>query len=439
MASPLLKKNRQQTLLSGQNTHLGDPSLYQSDSYTGRDKLKSNKTFTEWLLSPSLYPSDERILSGKLVARRSSEFKGCFYSLETSRATYTFFCPSDAALKRSWPRLKALWGDFSRRYPGRVQGVRFLRTVAELPIWLDDDPIELRVNTPVRHRGEIACLVERRIINRLGIEQLAERGFYADEVIALSELVDLQQPTGLNYRHSSMLRPMVCDVPSELLPYELLIKEVSRGIEFELGNLTCGDIELLTYEGGTLAWGLKSESTREGLLSTLRQSFGPGLIESLSQSTKKSISQLAFSLISSKLTDSADADNATIGLKLRQAVKDLIIGPRLTNAAIVVIDPDSSLSNELAKIFETQVVSDYKDVKINNFVATYGSVSVVHLEQTNVAPKVVQALKSQGIRVLTVQKCSDSKAGIIEVSPRQSLADQAIDVLRGISNSLGND
>lgn len=434
MASPLLKKNRQQSALSAGSKHLGEESPYQSDSYTGREKLRSNKTFTEWLLSPSLYPSDERILSGKLIARRSAEFKGCFYSLETSRATYTFFCPSDAALKRSWPRLKALWGDFSKRYPGRVLGVRFLRTVGDLPIWLDDEAIKLRVNTPVRHRGEIACLVERRVLNRVGIEQLAERGFYADELIALSELVDLQHSAIPSYEYSSLPSPVVCDVSSDLLPYELLLNEVSRGLELESSKLTCEDLELLTYEGGTLAWGLKSETTREELLFALRISFGSGFIERLSEVTKNSISQLAFSLLSYRRRDPVDS-----GVNLRHAVKDLIVGPRITNAALVVIDDQSGLSQELARIFETQVISDYKDVEIADFSPTYGAVAVVHLKHTSIAPKVVQTLKSQGVRVLTVQKGSDSKAGLIDISPRQSIADQAIEVLRAVSNILVND
>jgi hypothetical protein len=430
VSSPLLKKIKQNTLQEELDQSALE-SLYQTENFTGREKLKSNKSFTEWLLSPSLYPSDERILSHKLIARRSSDFKGSFYSLETSRATYTFFCPSDAALKLSWPRLKALWSDFSKRYPGRVLGVRFLRTVGELPIWLDDEAVQLRVNTPVRQRGEIACLIERRIVNRVGIETLSERGFYQDEMAALAELVDLQQSAHLNYQYSAVTEPVVCDVSSELLPYELLLKEVTKGIEFEPTKISCKDLELLTYEGGTLAWGIKSESSREEILCALRKTFGASFVEHLSESSKSSISQLAFSLSSYRRVDDIDD-----GIKLRRAVRDLIVGPKLKNVALVVIDQDEKLSLELGQVFETSVISDYNDVGIGNVSDTFGAVAVVQVRELSAAPKVVQSLKAQGMRVLTIQKGSDSRAGILDIFPRQNIADQAIEVLRGISNTL---
>ncbi len=420
MASTLLKKIRQ-------TQDLG--SSFPGEFLPDGEKLKSNKTFTEWLLSPSLYPSDERILSTRLVARRSSDFKGCFYSLETSRATYTFFCPADGALKGNWPRLKALWSDFARRYPGRVQGVRFLRTVGELPIWLDDEAAQLRVDTSIKNRGEIACLVERRIINRVNINQLSERGIYSDELNALAELIDLQIPATLNYDHYSSRGPIVGQVSSELLPYEILIQEMSRGISFERSEIGCGDLELLTYDGGILAWGVKTETTREELLCCLRENFGVPLIEALSSLLTKKFSNLALSLI-------AYASNKQCQTGLRRAIKDLIVGPQLSNLALVVVDKEGHLASELADIFETKPISHLNDVEIECICPTYGAVPIVHLTETVAAISAVQKLKDHGLKVISLESGQEGYSSLFEISHQQGISDQVITVLRGISNVL---
>jgi hypothetical protein len=421
----------------GSPRSLGQAEFEMPAGYEDVSNSRVSKSFTEWLLSPSLYPSDERILSYRLTARRSSDFKGSFYSLETSRATYTFFCPSAASLKSNWPRLKSLWIDFSSRYPGRVLGVRFLRTVGELPIWLDDEGIQLSINTPIKAGAEIACIIERRIISRTACSEFSERGIYGDEIRALAYLIDCQEPAKISFSPKHRRGVLTSSSKAELLPYELALKEVASGVSIEMDGFSIDDLELLTYESGLTAWGLRAKASREEILCCLREYFGPAVAETVVSLSRKRVSQLALALISSKtLVPKAFATDH----ELRRGIKDLVLGQNARDILLLVFDKDRALSAELGKVFETSVVFESRDIDIVLDSGFKDSVTVINMPSADSCIGVDLAVKAKqaGLKIITVQEAGSGGAGLIEVMPGRSLADQAISVLRGMSRLMMN-
>jgi hypothetical protein len=381
----------------------------------------SSRRFVDWLLSPSLYPSEERVLSKRLEIVRLKGFRGSVYRLRTDRSIYSFFCPNEGILKPWWPRLKQQILGLRSRGPSRLAGIRFMRTIGELPVWLEDSAILPKLSLQLPRNAEILCVIERRVAHTTEFEQLLEDGIGRKELALLVEFIGNLPPVKVRAVNS---KPIITSLPSGPLQYLLELRERFFGLEARILSRAESNLTLNYYTDGVSGFELSGSVSREELIAELgfRYSLDRELLALLPPGM---VDERILALVSYQQSISGTPDSA----RLRWGVGRL---HHFQGAPVAVITSGYSdqMVGELAELINGDLVEerhiDSSKIRLrNSVIALEGEDVVLSLE-------LIRELTSSGFRVLTVSPCG----GLVEVPLGLNPEAQAIQAVRGISALL---
>jgi len=400
------------------------------------------KRFSEWLLSPSLYPTDERLLSKIAEERQVPGFDGSVYRLNTDLCSYSFLCPRGGFLRGVWPRLKHQVLSLSRRSPVKLRGIRFLRTVGELPIWLDDEPKKLSLKTKIPRNAEFVCVVERRIVASSTLEESLESGISSSEINGLGELL---ASLGTLQVAPAKWEQVVTSLPSSDLPYLLMLRGEFARIAPAKPLYSEGSIKLMfnRFADGKSGWAVESlhEPSREELYYDLLQRFGPKLTDRLKHKVGEKISRRTVALIGySKTLEEKKEANFNSGQALRLATREFLLGGLSKPFSVILASRSLRFGEELASLLEGEFIPYESSSDSSEILAEISPLSpavvVVSKGDGLQMLELVKGLTQKGIKPVLIQEAGLEIGGILEISSASGPEDQTIQALRGISALL---
>lgn len=406
---------------------------------TANTKLAQPKarSFTEWLASPSLYPTDERLLGSDVIESRVYGFNGSVFELRTDVSEYRFFCGKEGNLRPEWPKLKHSLLGMSKNNPGRVRGVRFIRTIGELPIWLDNGPRDFNLRTKLPRNAEILCVVERRPDGFQALDEILETGLQNSEFKELAEFIATLPALRIAHESSHVVST---SVPSEELPYLLALRAEFLGLAANISSSFSGRIVRQYFKDGTSNWAIDGEHgmAREQVMFELRDKFGAQFSDILKRCAPDALNSRLIALAGYRAVVSRQSYYSA--RRLRTALSELYLGPLMQDISIILAGGTNELAEELSQLLETDclVAEPYQESyeifsRINDAASP-----VLYVPEPDglLLVELLHKIKKAGKKPILVQESGCNFGGIIDIPAGRSTADQAVKVLRGISALL---
>lgn len=412
-----------------------------------QEQQAGSKSFSDWLLSPSLYSSGERVRSKTVLEYEVSAPEGRIYELETDSSVYKFFYPRQGFLRADWPRLKHQLLHRVRYETQCLQGIRFLRTVGDLPIWLDNGPRSLRLNTKLPAHAEIACIIEKRPTSRYTLEEVLERGISQAELQELAEFICALPPANIEKTGMDKVGVGIAtSLPNELLPYYLALRSHLEGLQLHASpgyspsrEATFSGLYRKNYVDGSSSWSLSERPSREELFFLLRRQYGAQFAAALLRRMPEKICAKSVALVGYQMVDSGDTSAAegANGDLLRSAMCELYVGEAIQEISLIVLSGTPNLAEELCGIFHTELFRISSSQESAAILAQLrGPVLYAPAADGLLVLEIVQELTRRGKMPIVVQESGVDFGALIEVSPALSLPDQTVQVLEGISSLL---
>jgi len=379
------------------------------------------------------------MLSSEVKEYEISSPAGTVHELETDTTLYKFFSPRQGFLRADWPRLKHQLLNRMRYDSHCLQGIRFLRTVGELPIWLDNGPKNLRLATKLPRNAEIACILERKPDSYRPIEEVLEKGISQAELRQLAEFVCSLPPAAVEHEGMDRERPsLATSIPNYLLPYYVLLRSKLQGLSLKLAGdlLERPTLSHKQYIDGTTSWALEERLSREELFFTLRQHYGAQFAAALLKRFPETLCPKSVALVGFEQVQQNDRSPRNPEV-LRSALCELFVGKVLNDVSIVVLARNPALAEELCGILQTEMTVLPSTGETSDLLANIQGLVIYPTSGDGLLIlQVIQELRRRGKVPIVVQESGVDFGALIEVSSALSIQDQTVQVLEGISTLL---